>query len=512
MNIFKKIRSIVLSFISGLIFLAGMHVDGASLLLITAFIPLVFIIKTEKPLKVFLYAIIAFAIAYIWVLPSQSPVIPLKVVLGFYFLILILLAGVCFISSLLIKKIPKILWLFILPSGVVLIEWLAIIIDLGLKTFPLSIFTMSLPWLRFPAVAGGSSLVTFLIVLLGVGFSEILEKPHNYRKPVLFSSIFIFCSILIFGQLYTTQIKRNKNPDSISMVMPTSESGSIRAACVNRIIPDEFIGMNGLIDDEDLRMEAELSQETRSFYETMMADYEVLFRQAAAAGARIISGPELALFVPEYLLSDFCSRISSLAVELEVTIVQGFWENHTPANSALIALADGTIDVVSKSHLVWGRERNYRVPGNLISPVFKASNVPFSVKICYDATLPYAFQVLSQNGARIMVLPVLCWSTTALNSMQMQTLRGMENSMALVRCDRTGFSSITDPYGNILAQGSPNEDGITFLIADIPLSGGPTLYSYAGDWIYIAAALVYLSAFLVIILRKFNISLGGILT
>ena len=75
----------------------------------------------------------------------------------------------------------------------------------------------------------------------------------------------------------------------------------------------------------------------------------------------------------------------------------------------------------------------------------------------------------------------------------MAEFRAIENGVSLVRPARAGVHSAVDPYGRTLARMDEFTPEQLVMVAQVPVNGVRTIYSYVGDllaWLCVAGLLV----------------------
>ena len=149
--------------------------------------------------------------------------------------------------------------------------------------------------------------------------------------------------------------------------------------------------------------------------------------------------------------------------------------SHKSYNTTIILDNQGKIfDKYQKVHLfdAFGNSESERtIPGqSLFTPV----PTPFGrigLGMCYDLRFPELARTAAKNGCEIMIYPS-AWVNGKGKSAQWHTLlaaRAIENGIFTVGCCHCGHiylgeSQVTDPFGNILAQGGTGEELITAAI------------------------------------------------
>ncbi len=162
-------------------------------------------------------------------------------------------------------------------------------------------------------------------------------------------------------------------------------------------------------------------------------------------------------------LQSACDRLGVLAVV-------GFAEKTGTgiANSAAIFEPQTPARFYQKSHMPCMGLDRFAEPGNKLE-VFDTRLGKIGVLICFDMRPPEASRVLTLAGANIIVLPTN-WPVKAETSADHICIaRAAENKVFFITCNRVGSengfsfigrSKIIDPYGNVLASASDQEQVI----------------------------------------------------
>lgn len=128
------------------------------------------------------------------------------------------------------------------------------------------------------------------------------------------------------------------------------------------------------------------------------------------------------------------------------------------------------VGAYSKIHLFrLMEEEKYLAPGEATLS-FDLDKVVAGAAICYDIRFPELARTLSLNGAKVMFVAAE-WPHPRLHHWRTLLMaRAIENQMYVVACNRTGdsgsdsffgHSMIIDPWGEIVAEGSEEEEIVT---------------------------------------------------
>jgi apolipoprotein N-acyltransferase len=247
--------------------------------------------------------------------------------------------------------------------------------------------------------------------------------------------------------------------------------------------------------------------------------YEDYTRRAAAEGAKIVLWPE-SVFTSRFLSADkrLQADLAALASECGVTVVMGCFDYNDNGDilNALVAYhSSGNADseLYCKRHLVpFGEYMPWRSFFEVVFPplteiamlsediiagesaaVMKDGGVALGGVICFDSIYEEVALDSVRNGAELLVLPTNdSWfgDSRAIYMHNAQArLRAIENARSIVRAANTGTSSIIAPNGKMLADIPVNEGG--YIVSDVPISTGMTLYTRIGNaFVLVCAAFV----------------------
>jgi apolipoprotein N-acyltransferase len=215
---------------------------------------------------------------------------------------------------------------------------------------------------------------------------------------------------------------------------------------------------------------------------------------SAARPGRLVLLPEALLQVDGTTANGLAAELAKLARARTATIIAGFVVNHEgmTRNRALVASPTGGSAWYDKHHLVPGFEADTS-PGRRLL-VFDRDGQKVGIAICKDMHFPSFGRRYARRGVDLMIVPANDFVVDRWMAARMTTLRGVEGGYSVVRAARQGLLSVSDQYGQILAETASGPQTTT-MMASIPTVrlSGPTLYSRIGDlfgWLCIAITLV----------------------
>ncbi|TMW71008.1 carbon-nitrogen family hydrolase [Alteribacter natronophilus] len=204
-------------------------------------------------------------------------------------------------------------------------------------------------------------------------------------------------------------------------------------------------------------------------------------REVSAADTDLVVLPEMwttAYTLPdlhrhaEEMESKTVELLQQLAVKNNVHIVGGsiaVLEEEKVYNRAIVIDRSGKLVYhYDKLHLVpMLNEPYYLAPGREKVKVFELDGVKMGLIICYDLRFPEIIRQLALEGAQALFIPAEWPDARAGHWEILQQARAIENQMYVISSNRIGSydgvdfagrSMITDPWGNILAKGSPDQE------------------------------------------------------
>ena len=215
------------------------------------------------------------------------------------------------------------------------------------------------------------------------------------------------------------------------------------------------------------------------------AYFDATLREASA-GAQVVIWPEVAGIGPVADDVALIDRAKGVAQEhgIYLTVPLGTqFDDPTrlQENRLLVIDPDGEVVI---DHLKYG---GVALEGSAAgSGLLQAATTPLGVIsaiICYDADFPMNVQQAGKLGVGLILVPSYDWLTIDPVHTQMAVFRAIENGMSLVRQVNEGRSMAVDPYGRILAQTDFFGASDRTLVAQVPTTHVPTLYTAFGRWL-----------------------------
>jgi 5-aminopentanamidase len=229
------------------------------------------------------------------------------------------------------------------------------------------------------------------------------------------------------------------------------------------------------------------------------------FREASAAGARLVVFPECALTGYGFETKDeamqyaepvpgLSSReLATACAETGSYAIYGLLERDGDRlfNVVVLVGPDGLVGSYRKVHLPFLGVDRFVDPGDRPFEVFEADGLRIGMHICYDGSFPETGRVLTLLGADVLVLPTN-WPIQSLTTAEhLPATRAIENVVYVMAVDRVGEergcefagrSSIAGPGGEILAKAGPDSEEIIYSEIDPALARRKRLVRVPGKY------------------------------
>lgn len=363
------------------------------------------------------------------------------------------------------------------------------------------------PWLIQNVSWGGFYFLSFLVIWVNHGLYEIFftAERRAFKKKIflLFGYLFPLGLALSYGRFRLQESAFLMKPDS-----------SLKIAVVQANIPQEEKWANG-------------------FLREIVNQYKKLTKEAIQGKPDLVLWPETSL--PGDLRKDKRLRkeVFDLARLSGTWMIVGANDDRLDSegvvtNTAFYISPKGKIeDQYDKVHLVpYGEYIPARTwmpwlgkltigeidfsPGKVFK-VFQIKNIPFSVLICFEDTLPQHVRLFLNEGARFIVnITNDGWfkdSRAAEEHFHLSRLAAVANGTYVVRSTNTGISGFITPFGDIIGtvqdvEGeSLNVQGVA--MARFEVQSINTFYRRFGDvFSWCAGALAFLLFILSVFSRK----------
>lgn len=301
---------------------------------------------------------------------------------------------------------------------------------------------IDLPILVQAASVGGIAALTFMGSLVPMAGTLFIISPHSRGHTALLAGAPLIV-VLIFGAV-------------------RMEHGYDRQVAVSLIAVDA-------LQDDDVRDEPTALRNAKA--------YADLIDTSAGTRPDIIVLPEKSL-IRKPGWSDTGTLIRSAAEQYGISVVAGFNET----------LADGHHANTAEFYQPMQQNGRYLkrrlIPGLESEFVSGTENLIIGstgIAICKDMDFAAAIRDYGRRGVQLMLVPAWDFRADARLHARMAVVRGVENGFAVVRAAANGLLTVSDAYGEIIAEKATAKDEAVVLSAKVGLRDGTTLYAMFGD-------------------------------
>ncbi|WP_199042924.1 nitrilase-related carbon-nitrogen hydrolase [Glycomyces salinus] len=211
----------------------------------------------------------------------------------------------------------------------------------------------------------------------------------------------------------------------------------------------------------------------------MMADYRA---EITALGARedldVLVLPEKLFYVTAEERGPHLDHWSELAAESGVDLVVGLaLETHDEVHNVAVWIpADGSDTAVyRKQHLIPGLE-DWITPSEAGPVAVPGSEGRWAMTICKDLDYAGTIAEYGDAGTGLMLAPSLDFEVDGWWHGRVAVTRGVEQGFSMVRAGQWGLVTVSDQYGDILAEDE------RLAVAEVSTEQVDTLYNRFGDW------------------------------
>ncbi|MEU8115093.1 nitrilase-related carbon-nitrogen hydrolase [Micromonospora sp. NPDC048947] len=215
----------------------------------------------------------------------------------------------------------------------------------------------------------------------------------------------------------------------------------------------------------------------------LLARYAARVENLVARGARIVVLPEKVFAVTDTTMPVLVAALQQTEAQVVVGAVRRRADR--ASNVALVLTPGGTIATYEKQHLVPGLE-DWLTPGDEV-----LVDGRFGIAICKDLDFPGLVRRYRAQGASVLLVPALDFTSDGWLHGRMALVRGVENGLVVVRAAAFGRLTVTDPGGRMVGEATA---GDAQLLLTTPTSGWGTVYSRTGDWFPLLSVVLLLLA------------------
>lgn len=389
------------------------------------------------------------------------------------------------LDRLLWRNLPLAGRLLLLPAVLASIEFITGVFSPFGTAYGLLATTQetNLPLLQIIAVTG-PYFIGFLIGWLATTANLVWENAAAWpavRRPVMIYAA-VAVAVIAGGELRLILFAPQQGSVRVAGLSPSKEVLS----AANTMLGRPMLGASAPVSKADLAAidPAKLAPAYAVVWTELLANTHL----AARAGAKIVLWSENAAPLKKDDIGKLLGVAARVAQQEHIYISVAANVLFVSDRTYLIAPSGKVVWVYDKSHPIPGMEEY--APGNgrpaeAQTPWAKIGNV-----ICYDADFPAMMHV----AVDIMLIPGGDWPEMGrVHTLQMASLRTIENGYSTFRQDYNGVSAAIDYQGRVLAMQDTTQPGPQILIADLPMRGVATIYRMTGDlfaWLSVVLTLL----------------------
>lgn len=432
--------------------------NGRWALPLATFIAPIFIIRFlrfHKPLKGFVFLIIAGFISNIFIWKGQIPV-PDIVYYVMCFIMSLATALVFLADRVYSQRLKGFVSTLILPSAFVLMDYISVSTNPG-GTFGAFATTQSfLPLLQLLSITGIWG-ITFIILWTASTINWLWDCNFNDNgfHNALWKYVLPVIIIILYGQIRLSQ---------------NFTDNTVKIASVN--IPK--MGMQHIFNDKPDSVNEQINS-------SFLNNCEI----AAGSEAKIVFGNEIMLNMSSDKEDEYIEKAKSVAIKNNIYI--GLPMLIYPKENPLARPMNKITWISPQGEILFTYFKAKPTPGegSYGDGVIKYFDSPYgriSSVICFDMDFLSLINQTGNMNIDIMLVPGNDWKEISPYHTYAASFRAIEQGFNLVRSASRGLSASFNYKGQVLSsQDFFNTDDV-ILYSDVPTKGHKTIYSILGDY------------------------------
>lgn len=471
-----KVHYSYLYLIVGFVFL--FLVNGRWILPIAAFIAPVFLIRFlryHKPLKGFIFLIIAGLISNIFIWQEMLPVS------GVFYYVLMLMMSIFtsltyIIDRIYSRRLKGFVSTFVFPSAYVLMEYIVVSTNPSGSYGTLAHTQSSLPLLQLTSVTGIWG-VSFVIQWTASAINWLWDNgfdTHALRQSLWAYGVPMII-IIVYGQIRLAQEATGDTVRVASINIPKTELWHIYGARPDSI--NEQIN-TGFLENCHI---------------------------AAMSKAKIVFGIEVMINLPSDKEGEYLEKAKAEAVEdsiyigLPMLVYPSDSPHARPMNKITWISPKGEIlFTYFKSNPTQG-EGSY---GDGMIRYFDSPYGRIASAICFDMDFPSLLHQIHSMHIDLMLVPGNDWKEITPYHTYVASFRALEQGFNLVRAASRGLSASFNYKGQLLSAQNYFATNDVILYSDVPMKGQHTVYSVVGDAFAWLCILFFVSTSIVVLRKR----------
>lgn len=434
---------IVAATTTGMLFWASRDTGPFGPLVLIAPIPwLIYALTTERVVLIAVLSFLAGTLGRLGLILTYITVIPPAVLILWIIFLPLWFMGTVLLTRWLYRSAPHWMALLAYPVFSTASEFLYNLVSPHGSFGSLGYALIDLPILVQAASVGGVATLTFIGALVPMAGTLLIISPRTRAHTALLAGSSLIV-ILVFGAVRMAH-------------------GYDRQVAVALVAIDS-------LQDDDVRDEPTALRNAKA--------YADLIDTFTGTRPDIVVLPEKSL-IRKSGWTDTGTLVRKAAERHGISVVAGFNET----------LADGHHANTAEFYQPMQQNRRYLkrklIPGlesEFISGTESLIIGNTGIAICKDMDFAAVIQDYGRNSVQLMLVPAWDFSADARLHARMAVVRGVENGFAVARAAANGMLTVSDAYGEIMAEKATAKDDAVILSANVGLRDGTTLYALVGD-------------------------------
>lgn len=436
---------------------------------IAAFLAPLFLIRflrNQKPLKGFLFIIVAGWISNIFVWKGMMPMS------GFFYYFLTFMFSlttsiIFIIDRFYSRKIKGIVSSLVFPSAYVIMEYISVSTNPSGSYGTLAHTQSSLALLQFISITGIWG-VTFLIMWTASITNWLWDNSFERGKINLVMLVYgiPLLAIILYGQF---------------RLSTNLESNSVRVASINiskTYLKSKSDAIDIIYEKKDWSKYDILSEQINNIY---LSQCHI----AALSGSKIVFGIETVISLTKAKEIAFIEKAKATAqkeaiyIGLPMQVLLSGFPKVRPENKIIWISPEGKVLLTYHKAKPTPGEGKY---GDGLLKYFDSPYGRISTSICFDMDFPGLINQLSDKSIDIVLVPGNDWPEITPYHTYVSSFRAIEHGFNIVRAASQGLSASFNFKGQLLSSMNFYKTNELILYSDIPTKGQKTLYSILGDF------------------------------
>jgi len=200
--------------------------------------------------------------------------------------------------------------------------------------------------------------------------------------------------------------------------------------------------------------------------------------QAALEGARIINSGELGFYISKHDRAEWMEKFAAVARHNDIWLIVGYLNCTDDENRLFFMSPEGkVVDEYTKTYLT-PLETGKKGNGDL--KTVQVDGFTVGAMICQDDNFSQLTRRYGNLKADIVFCPTADWDTVKNGHLQAVRARAIEGRYGIVRGAVYGISAIISPTGELLKKWDHLNTGAGYVVSDIPVYKGKTIFSRFG--------------------------------